>query len=183
MPLDVSPFLAPTNYPTAAGALEFSPAFQQAARDAWSRTGAGLDRAKEAGFSVDSYGHPFGTVFNYDPRQTDNRDRLSQQNTPDTLTLLHTHNNFANGQPSPADIQEAQRIHKLIYVLSREGLYAATPDGHVQQVFHGTDWMGEDAYASEIQARYAAKTSGKPVRLKTKDGIYTVDPLGNLTKN
>ena len=59
----------------------------------------------------------------------------------DDFAIQHTHPNASSDKPSANDVEAAKKIKKPIYVTSRTGLWVATPDGKVAQVFKSPTWF------------------------------------------
>jgi hypothetical protein len=59
----------------------------------------------------------------------------------DDFGIVHTHPNASSDKPSANDVEAAKKIKKPIYVTSRTGLWMASPDGKVTQVFKSPSWM------------------------------------------
>jgi hypothetical protein len=126
------------NGPTDADAEENTEKFRDAARESWQASGSGTQR-KEAGF-VDP-----GSRLQY-PNQDEPAygTHLKQAVGKSAFAALHTHPNANGGQPSQQDIDDAKKVGKPYYVVSKEGLFMVRPsDGAVVKVFDGTGWMSE----------------------------------------
>jgi hypothetical protein len=121
--------------------FEHSASFRKAAEQAWRSTRNG-DAPYEAGFSIDKDGRPgkiqmsmFATVHA--------KTHLSIASTPTALGTLHVHTKYGEPTPSDDDIKSAKTLHKMIYVESRNGLYAIDPDGNVRHVFADVEWFSK----------------------------------------
>jgi hypothetical protein len=133
----------PTAQPTAAGALENSEDFRSQSKAAWGATSQGNSPNTESGFSVYSDGgasslhtetHPQGTGL-----ASQWKDKISY--APSDLGIVHTHPRISSDKPSANDVEAAKKIKKPIYVTSRTGLWMASPDGKVTQVFKSPTWF------------------------------------------
>jgi hypothetical protein len=63
----------------------------------------------------------------------------------DDFAIQHTHPNASSDKPSANDVEAAKKIKKPIYVTSRTGLWMASPDGKVTQVFKSPTWFSDKA--------------------------------------
>lgn len=133
-----APVSTPIPEITAAGAIENSPQFREAARQAWQATGDGWDK-KEAGFDISREGRIFGRTEQDADGGT--YDHLQQPNTDDTLALFHVHPNSVLPEPSGPDIAVAKQIGKPVMVASSDGLFEISGTGEVTKIFSGADWM------------------------------------------
>jgi hypothetical protein len=121
--------------------LEHSASFRKAAEQAWRATRNG-DAPYEAGFSIYKDGRPgkiqmsmFATVHA--------KTHLSIASTPTALGTLHVHTKYGEPTPSDGDIKSTKTLHKMMYVESRNGLYAIDPDGNVRHVFDDLEWFSK----------------------------------------
>jgi hypothetical protein len=60
---------------------------------------------------------------------------------PTDFAIQHTHPNASSDKPSANDVESAKKLKKPIYVTSRTGLWMASPDGKVTQVFKSPTWF------------------------------------------
>jgi hypothetical protein len=132
--------------PTREGAVEYSSAFRQAAKQAVglarldeSRRKHGANAGGEAGFSVDRSGSTSPVTFSQDKEST--RGSLQQTVSPNTLGLFHTHDSYHQSDPSGPDIAVAKKARTVVYVASRDGLYAVDPAGVKTKVFSNPNWF------------------------------------------
>lgn len=126
------------NGPTEAGAQEITEKFRDAARASWLASGSGT-KTEEGGF-VDP-----GNRLQY-PNQDEPAygTHLKQAIGKSAFAALHTHPNADGGLPSQQDIDEAKKVGKPYYVVSKEGLFMVRPsDGGMVKVFDGTGWMSD----------------------------------------
>ncbi len=132
--------------PTREGAIENSPAFRQAAKEAWAKTQYG-NRPEEAAFAVNKQGQtsPIGVTEITPGRQYAGSGRIPISGN--TFATLHTHpSNPRNIDPRPSDVDvaSAQTTGLPTYVASKEGLFMIRPsDGKVIQVFTNDDWASK----------------------------------------
>jgi len=122
-----------------ADAIENSPAFKVAVRQAWDATQDGRMNA-EAGFAVGPDGKPKYMQFAAN-NPTTNDGHLSMKVASDDLFALHTHPNADSEYPSPDDIQAAKKWQHPIYVQSQQGLFAVDATGRITPLKAGTGWM------------------------------------------
>jgi hypothetical protein len=127
---------------TAENAVENSPAFLNAANDAWADTLMRSTRGNptEAGFTVNRAGQP-SKVTSHSGYEGNGNAGMSQQISDDTIAAIHTHPDEAAPGPSSADIEAAKKTGKPLMVESRGGLYEVDAQGTVRQVEKGTDWL------------------------------------------
>lgn len=125
--------------------IESTQEFRTAAKAAWETSMYGRFPIESA-FAVDNNGKISALVSN----------RIEQNEVAhvslniDSLTcvgVFHTHpdqdsvGRTLNARPSPHDIAEAKRLHKIVWVSSRMGLFRVNPDGSVEQLFDHGDWF------------------------------------------
>ena len=127
----------PQSQPSADGVLEKSKPFIDAARDAWMRSGNGTKPA-ESGFVVGRTGGamPLAAVPGHS---------LQIPNLPGSESSLHTHPSEPglDDKPSDADVKDAIKTHRTVFVLSKSGLMAVDPAGKVTTVYDGTDFLNK----------------------------------------
>jgi hypothetical protein len=122
---------------TEAGALENSPEFIQAAKEAWDGTQRGNAR-KETGFAVGPDGKPGKMVSSEDQAYGGH---ISARIPSDSMAHLHVHNNLLEAKPSQDDIDAAKKWKRPMYVLHRNGLDHIDATGQVTRVKNGTSWL------------------------------------------
>lgn len=134
-----------------------SGAFRRAAEQAWRATHNG-DAAFEAGFSIDHEGQPgrvqlslFSTV--------NAATHLEIASSASALGTLHVHNRYGKSTPSPEDVQSARAWRQTIYVESRSGLYAISPEGRVCHLFTEVDWFEKQCLRANLQHGSAKEPS------------------------
>ena len=68
---------------------------------------------------------------------------VSMQVSPDKYATLHAHPSTHgwSDQPSANDVEIANKSHRVVYVVSRSGLWSVDPAGKVEQVFESPTWM------------------------------------------
>jgi len=125
--------------PTSQGAVENSPAFKQAAQQAWKNAGEGGSPWVESGFGVSRTGVPGKINVQVSPPHTTPKDSITVNSND--LGVVHTHPDVSGGQPSPQDIAAAKQVHKFVWVASKDGLWSVSPHGEVTRVFNKSDWM------------------------------------------
>jgi proteasome lid subunit RPN8/RPN11 len=137
----------PTAQPAAAGALVNSGDFRNQSKAAWNAVNKGGNPWAESGFSVYGDGgasslhtetHPAGAGMASACAWHDN---ISYGK--DDFGIVHTHPNASSDKPSAGDVEAAKKIKKPIYVTSRTGLWMASPDGKVTQVFKSPTWLSD----------------------------------------
>ncbi len=143
--------------PTREGAIEYSPTFRAAARDAWESVGAGSQPHAEAGFTVRNN----RDIVADDKHMTDPNGEavgsLKQAIGKNTAVAVHTHPIKSDWRPSPADIADAKKTGKPIMVENQGGLDEVIPGtGEVVHVFDGQDWEKADPMPHKI-IRYNKK--------------------------
>jgi hypothetical protein len=133
----------PTSQPTAAGALENSEDFRAQSQAAWDAVNKGGNPYAESGFSVYGDGGASSLHTEVHPQTSGMpmqwKDKIAYGK--DDLGIVHTHPNASSDKPSANDVEAAKKIKKPIYVTSRTGLWVATPDGKVAQVFKSPTWF------------------------------------------
>ena len=129
---------------TAEGAVENSPEFKKAAKDAFYAGALGSFHAPtEAQFTVNDGGVPSKITTHETPTGADAG--IHQTVLSSDIAAVHTHPPLENYEqtPSPADIAAAKQLKKPIMVMSKDGLYEIDALGNVRQVFKGTNWMNK----------------------------------------
>jgi hypothetical protein len=123
--------------PAESEAEENTQKFRDAANMAWGNAASGLVR-KEAGF-IDYKNQSYP---NQVPAQqgTELSINMSGKNV---LGSAHTHPNERQEDPSPADIDDAKKTGKWIWVVSRGGLYSVSPKGDVQHIYKSPTWFSD----------------------------------------
>jgi hypothetical protein len=136
----------PNPQPTAAGAIENSEKFRNAAKQAVGLARADENRRKhganaggEAGFEIGRDGSTGKVNFAADQEST--RGSMNQSVSPNTLGIFHTHDSFHQGDPSGADVAAAKKAKTTVYVTSRDGLYAVDPSGAKTKVSSDPNWF------------------------------------------
>jgi len=127
--------------PKADNAVENSAAFREAARKAWEATTGGQDDTTEASFYVDKNGNPGPLTKQVSP--AGGVDKVTIKTTADSMGVVHTHPNQRIQGPSDADIANAKKFKKTMWVVTRSGLYAVDPGGKTTKVFDRSNWMKE----------------------------------------
>ncbi len=139
--------IAPQKQPTAAGALENSDDFRNQSKAAWDAVNKGGNPFAESGFSVYGDGGASSLHTEVHPQTSGMpmqwKDKIAYGK--DDFGIVHTHPNASSDKPSANDVEAAKKIKKPIYVTSRTGLWVATPDGKVTQVFKSPTWMTDNA--------------------------------------
>jgi hypothetical protein len=134
-----------TAKPTAAGALENSEDFRNQSKAAWDAVSQGRAPYTESGFSVYNDGGASPLHTETHPQSAGmagpQRDKISFGK--DDFAIQHTHPNGSSDKPSTNDVEAAKKIKKPIYVTSRTGLWMASPDGKVTQVFKSPTWFSD----------------------------------------
>ena len=120
-------------------ALEHSAGFRKAAEEAWRATHNGA-APFEAGFSIDKDGRA-GQIQLSIFETVNAKTHLRIVSSSTALGSLHVHTKYGEPTPSPADINSAKTLHKVVYVESRKGLYRIDADGNVCHVFDDEDWF------------------------------------------
>jgi hypothetical protein len=137
--------LAPQKQPTASGALENSDDFRNQSKAAWDAVNKGGNPYTESGFSVYGDGGSSSLHTEVHPQGAGmagpQRDKISYG--PTDFAIQHTHPNASSDKPSANDVEAAKKIKKPIYVTSRTGLWMASPDGKVTQVFKSPTWFSD----------------------------------------
>jgi hypothetical protein len=133
----------PTAQPTAAGALENTEDFRAQSKAAWDAVNKGGNPYAESGFSVYNDGGASSLHTETHPQSAGmagpQRDKIAYG--PSDFAIQHTHPNASSDKPSANDVEAAKKIKKPIYVTSRTGLWMASPDGKVTQVFKSPTWF------------------------------------------
>jgi hypothetical protein len=143
--------IAPQKQPTAAGALENSDDFRNQSKAAWDAVNKGGNPFAESGFSVYNDGGASSLHTEVHPQTsgmpTQWKDKIAFGK--DDFAIQHTHPNASSDKPSANDVEAAKKIKKPIYVTSRTGLWMASPDGKVTQVFKSPTWFSDAKPKSE----------------------------------
>jgi hypothetical protein len=129
-----------SSQPTAAGAVENSPAFKQRAQQAWDAAARGVRPDVESGFEVGRTGNAGPIQTQITPRGSTPQDKI-QLRSPNSLGVVHTHPNSNSPFPSPGDIAAAKAAHKTVWLTSKYGLFSVDPSGKVTNIFKSDDWM------------------------------------------
>lgn len=82
-----------------------------------------------------------GKVTTHDGGASELLPNMRQALGADDLGALHTHPSFGNqtGRPSPTDIGAAKASGKTNWTSGSDGLYSASPDGTVTQIYVDTN--------------------------------------------
>jgi hypothetical protein len=128
-----------TTQPTATGAIENSPAFRMASQAAWNAIGQGLAK-KEAGFAV----HKNGFTDSLQQAYNSGGGEIDMRIPSDAMSVVHTHPNMLQDNPSKGDIASARKAGIPIYIVSRSGLWMADPNGNVTHVYSDPNWMNKN---------------------------------------
>ena len=172
--------------PTAEGALENSPAFQDAAAKAIESAGAKGTTSFEGRMIVNKQGQP--TVLK--PSQEAYAGTMPI--TSNTFATLHSHpeNEHADPHPSAADIQSAKDAKVPFYVATSRSLYYVRPtDGKVIPVFENQNWTQpkqEQVVNGGINpSHFAIQVELKNGRKVWVDGgdKYPMDQMGTIRKD
>jgi hypothetical protein len=137
---DAATILGTDNAPkiSEAGALENSPEFIQAAKEAWGAIQNG-NTAEETGFAVGPDGKPGKMMRASD--QANGNGHISASIPSNSVAMLHSHNNRLEAKPSQDDIDTAKKWKRPMYVMHRNGLDHIDATGQVTRVKNGTSWL------------------------------------------